>query len=257
MHRNPSVNVHQFAMVPNPDIPRSSFRMQKALKTTFNAGRLVPVFCEEILPGDTFSVNMTAFARMATPIYPIMDNLYLESFFFFVPNRIVWTNWVKFMGEQASPGDSIAYTVPVSTSPASGYAVGSIQDYFGLPTVGQVNGGSTVTHNVLPLRAFNRIFNDWFRDENLRNPANWRMNHVRLESQLQLRCPNRRTSHRRNHHRRRRRRHRNPKRQRITHRQTPLPQSQRSTTLRTRSERTRTQEKVTQKKVPPTTGGTT
>lgn len=89
MHRNKSVNVHQFAMVPRADIPRAAFRMQKAYKTTFNAGLLIPVFLEEILPGDSFRVKMTAFARMATPIYPIMDNMHMESFFFFVPNRLV------------------------------------------------------------------------------------------------------------------------------------------------------------------------
>jgi len=93
MHRNKSVNVHQFAMVPRADIPRASFKIERAHKTTFNAGYLIPVLCEEILPGDTFNVQMTAFARLSTPIFPIMDNLYLDSFFFFVPNRLVWTSW--------------------------------------------------------------------------------------------------------------------------------------------------------------------
>lgn len=167
MFRNKSVNVHQFAMVPRGEIPRSSFNMQKTYKTTFDAGYLVPVFCEEILPGDTFKCRMTAFCRLATPLFPVMDNLYLESFFFFIPKRLLWTNWVKFMGEQANPGDSISYIIPTVTSPVGGYAVGSLQDYLGLPTVGQVGGGATVTHNTLPLRAYQLCFHEWFRDENL------------------------------------------------------------------------------------------
>ena len=167
MHRNQSVNVHQFAMVPKAEIPRSSFRMQKGYKTTFDAGYLVPVYCEEVLPGDTFNLRMTAFARLATPLFPVMDNLYLDSFFFFVPNRLVWRNWTKFMGEQDSPGDSISFTIPQVVSPAGGWAIGSLADYFGLPTVGQVAGGATVSHSCLPLRAYNLVYNQWFRDENL------------------------------------------------------------------------------------------
>ena len=167
MFRNRSVSTHQFSMVQRPDVPRSSFRVQNAHKTTFDAGFLIPVYCDEVLPGDSFRLNMTAFARMSTPIFPVMDNLYLDSFFFFVPNRLVWNNWVKFNGEQENPGDSISYVVPTITSPSGGYAVGSIFDYFGLPTVGQVTAGNTVTHNALPLRAYNLICNEWFRDQNL------------------------------------------------------------------------------------------
>jgi hypothetical protein len=98
-----------------------------------------------------------------------MDNMHLDSFFFFVPNRLLWSNWQKFMGQQANPADSISFVVPTVPSPASGYAVGSLQDYMGLPTVGQVGGGNVVTHNVLHLRAYNLIWNEWFRDENLQN----------------------------------------------------------------------------------------
>ncbi|WNK14867.1 MAG: major capsid protein [Microvirus sp.] len=173
MFKNRSVDTHQFAMVPRADIPRASFKMQKTHKTTFDAGYLIPVLCEEILPGDTFKVRMTAFARLATPIFPLMDNLYLDSFFFFVPNRLVWDNWVRFMGEQDNPADSISYTVPTITypSPSGGYNVGSVFDYFGLPTVGQLNGGGGVgwSHITLPLRMYNLIWNQWFRDENLQN----------------------------------------------------------------------------------------
>ncbi len=169
MHRNQSVNTHSFAMVPKADIPRSRFNMQKTLKTTFDSGFLVPIFCEEVLPGDTFNLKATLFGRLATPIFPVMDNLHLETFFFFVPNRLVWTNWVRFMGEQDNPADSISYSIPQQVSPAGGYSVGSLQDYFGLPTAGQVLAGNTVSHSALPLRAYNLIFNEWFRDENLQN----------------------------------------------------------------------------------------
>lgn len=169
MFRNKSVDVHQFAMVPRADVPRSAFTMQSGHKTTFDAGYLVPVYCQEILPGDTLRLSMTAFCRMATPLFPVMDNLWLDSFFFFVPNRLVWSNWKKFMGEQDNPADSISYVVPQQVSPAGGYAVGSLQDYFGLPTVGQVGGGNTVSHSALPLRAYNLIWDQWFRDENLQN----------------------------------------------------------------------------------------
>jgi len=167
MHRNRSVNVHQFAMVPRADIPRSSFKIQKSHKTTFNSGYLIPVFCEEILPGDSFNVKMTAFARLATPVFPIMDNAYLDSFFFFVPNRLVWTNWVRFMGEQDDPTDSIVFEVPVIESPEDGWATGSLADYFGLPCEGQITAGLTFEANALPFRAYNLIYNEWFRDENL------------------------------------------------------------------------------------------
>lgn len=171
MHRNQSVNVHQFAMIPRAEIPRSSFSRQFTHKTTFDAGYLIPVYVDEVLPGDTFNLKMTAFARLATPLYPIMDNMHLDSFFFFVPNRLIWNNWQKFMGQQDSPGDSISYVVPQQVSPASGYAVGSLQDYMGLPTVGQLNTGSTFSHCAFWPRAYNLIWNEWFRDENLQTPA--------------------------------------------------------------------------------------
>jgi hypothetical protein len=156
-------------MIPKADIPRSSFDCQSTHKTTFDAGYLVPVYVDEVLPGDTFKLNMTAFARLATPLYPVMDNMILDSFFFFVPNRLIWSNWQKFMGQQANPGDSISYVVPQQVSPAGGYAVGSLQDYMGLPTVGQVAAGKTVSHCAFWPRAYNLIYNEWFRDENLQN----------------------------------------------------------------------------------------
>jgi hypothetical protein len=169
MFKNQSVDVHQFAMVPRADIPRSRFNIQTTHKTTFDAGYLVPIYVDEVLPGDSFNLRMTAFARLATPIFPIMDNLHLDSFFFFVPNRLVWDNWQKFMGEQRNPGDSISYVIPQMVSKASGYDIGSLQDYMGLPTLGQVAVGATVSHSSLWLRAYNLIWNEWFRDENLQN----------------------------------------------------------------------------------------
>ena len=171
MHKNQSVDPHRFAMIPQADIPRAAFDRQFTHKTTFDAGYLIPVYVDEVLPGDTFNLKMTAFARLATPIFPVMDNMYLDSFFFFVPNRLIWNNWQKFMGQQDNPGDSISYLVPQQVSPASGYAVGSLQDYMGLPTVGQVGTGNTVSHCAFWPRAYNLIYNEWFRDENLQNAA--------------------------------------------------------------------------------------
>jgi hypothetical protein len=169
MHRNQSVNLHQFTTIPKADIPRSKFDCQSTHKTTFDAGNLVPVYVDEVLPGDTFNLNMTAFARLSTPLFPIMDNMVLDSFFFFVPNRLIWSNWQKFMGQQTNPGDSISYVIPQQVSPSGGYAIGSLQDYMGLPTVGQVTAGQTVTHCAFWPRAYNLIWNEWFRDENLQN----------------------------------------------------------------------------------------
>ena len=172
MHRNKSVNVHQFAMIPRADIPRSKFDSQKSYKTTFDAGYLIPVYVDEVLPGDTINLQMTAFARLATPLFPIMDNMHLDSFFFFVPNRLVWDNWQKFMGERyPDPDSSIDYTVPVMTSPAGGYAVNSLQDYMGLPTAGQMVAPNVISHCAFWTRAYNLIWNEWFRDQNLQDSA--------------------------------------------------------------------------------------
>jgi len=164
MAKIPSVMSHSFSQVPKAEIPRSSFDRSSGRKTTFNAGYLVPVFCDEVLPGDTFNLNATFFARLATPLHPIMDNMRLTSFFFFVPFRLLWDNWQRFMGEQDNPGDSTDYLVPQMLAPAGGYAANSIYDYFALPT--QVAG---FAHWSFPLRAYNLIYNDWFRDQNLQN----------------------------------------------------------------------------------------
>lgn len=164
MARIPSVMSHSFSQVPRAEIPRSSFDRSSGRKTTFSAGYLVPVFCDEVLPGDTFNLNATFFARLATPLHPIMDNMRLTSFFFFVPFRLLWDNWQRFMGEQDNPGDTTDYLVPQMLAPAGGYAANSIFDYFALPT--QVAG---YAHWSFPLRAYNLIYNEWFRDQNLQN----------------------------------------------------------------------------------------
>ena len=158
-----SVMSHEFSQSPQANIPRSQFNRSCGYKTTFDAGYLVPVFVDEALPGDTFNCRMTAFARLATPLHPFMDNLFMDSFFFAVPVRLIWNNWQKFNGEQTDPGDSTDYVVPTMTSTAgTGYLSGSLHDYFGLPT--EVPG---LVHSSLWHRAYNLVYNDWFRDENL------------------------------------------------------------------------------------------
>ena len=162
MAKMPSVMGHQFAQVPRADIPRSSFDRSHGYKTTFDGGWLVPVFVDEALPGDTFNLNMTGFGRLATPLHPFMDNLYIDSFFFAVPYRLIWDNWQRFNGEQPNPGDSTDFVTPKMTSPAGGYAIGSLSDYFGIPT-----GVAGLTHTSFWHRAYNLIWNEWFRDQNL------------------------------------------------------------------------------------------
>ncbi|WNK14548.1 MAG: major capsid protein [Microvirus sp.] len=167
--RAPKVDVHDFSMVPKTGVPRSSFRMQTQHKTTMQASVLLPVYLQEVLPGDSFSLNMTAFCRLATPLFPIMDQLDIETAFFFVPNRLVWNHWVNFQGEQINPADSISYTIPQVVSPVGGFAQLTIFDWFGLPCTGQTAGGNTISISALPFRAYNQIWNQWFRDENLNN----------------------------------------------------------------------------------------
>lgn len=167
--RMPRIDASRFSMVPRPDIPRSTFVTTHSHKTTFDAGLLIPIHLDEVLPGDVHHGSVTIFARLSTPLFPIMDQMFLETFFFFIPARILWDNWVKMMGERTNPADTISYTVPVITSPVNGWPIGSIGDYLGLPTVGQVAVAGTVTHNVLPFRAYNLIWNEWFRDQNLQD----------------------------------------------------------------------------------------
>lgn len=152
---------HLFSQIPSTQIPRSVFDRSHGYKTTFNSGYLVPFYVDEVLPGDSFKLTATLFARLATPIVPFMDNLYLETFFFFVPNRLVWDNWQKFNGEQKNPSDSTDFLIP--TVSGTNVQNQTLWDYFGLPT----NVDKALKVNALPFRAYNLIFNEWFRDENL------------------------------------------------------------------------------------------
>lgn len=165
-----SVEVHDFAMNPRSDVPRSVFPITHGYKLPFNFSDLVPILTEEVLPGDTWNVGITIAARTAIPIVPLQDNWKLEFFSFFVPMRLVWVNTARFWGEQVFPGDSINYVIPQMVSPVGGFTVGSIYDMMGLPTVGQVGAGATVSVNALPMRAYAKIYDEWFRDENLQNP---------------------------------------------------------------------------------------
>ena len=160
---NRDAMTHQFSRVPEAEIPRSAFNRSHGYKTTLkSAGVLYPVFVDEALPGDTFNLRMTGFGRLATPLHPVMDNLYVESFFFAVPIRLVWANWQKFNGEQANPGDSTDFTVPTMTAPAGGHTEASMSDYFGIPT--KIDG---LVHHSLFHRSYNLIYNEWFRDQNM------------------------------------------------------------------------------------------
>lgn len=160
-----SVMKHGFSQIPDVTIPRSSFDRSHGHKTTFDSGYLVPFLVEECLPGDTFNAKSTIFGRLMAPLnVPIMDNLTCETFFFFVPNRLVWSNWQKFMGEQIDPGDSIDYTIPVTQAVSGDNPAGSLLDYMGIPP-----GIDGLQPNCLPLRGYNLIYDEWFRDENLQD----------------------------------------------------------------------------------------
>lgn len=154
------------SMIERPDVPRSKFSGTWNRLTTFDAGYVVPFMVDEILPGDHMKYNVTAFVRMATLLFPMYSNQRVDTFFFFVPTRLVWDSWRQFMGQQASPADSIAFTIPQVVSPAGGFPANSIWDHMGLPVAGQITAGQTISVSVLPLRCYNRIWNEWFRDEN-------------------------------------------------------------------------------------------
>lgn len=161
------LRAHDFSRSPQAVIPRSSFNRSHGHKTTFNAGYIVPIYLDEALPGDTFNCKMTAFARLATPIFPIMDNLWMDTFFFAVPYRLVWEHWEQFNGANIPDPDSTTdYILPQMTAPAvGGFAQGSLYDYFGYPT----KVDSLLIENTLFARAYNLIYNEWFRDENLQD----------------------------------------------------------------------------------------
>lgn len=159
-----SVMTHQFSRVPKAEIPRSSFDRSHGYKTTFDAGYLIPFYLDEALPGDTFNCRVTALARLATPIFPIMDNMFMDTQFFSVPVRLVWENWVKFNGEQKNPNDSTDFTIPQMVAPGGGYQEASIHDYMGIPTK-----VSALSHSALWHRAYALIWNEWYRDQNLQD----------------------------------------------------------------------------------------
>lgn len=159
-------NQKNFAIQPAVNIGRSQFNRSFTVKDAFDFDYLVPIMVDEVLPGDTFNLNLRAFARLATQVVPVMDNIYVDYFFFYVPNRIIFSNWEKLNGAQDNPGDSTSIIMPTMPFTANLPDVGTIYDKMGLPT--DVVAGYTLP-NTLPLRAYNKIWNDWFRDENLQN----------------------------------------------------------------------------------------
>ena len=163
MARNIRVNQSHFAMIPQANIRRSVFDRSHVYKTTFNEGQLIPYFVDEVIPGDTFTLNPVEFCRLATPVVPFMDNIYIESFFFFVPSRLVYDKWVNLCGEQENPEDSTDYLVP--TVALTGDMTNKLPDYMGIACAsGTFNN---VSVNCLPFRCYWTIWNEWFRDENL------------------------------------------------------------------------------------------
>uniref|UniRef100_A0AAU8B8Q1 Major capsid protein n=1 Tax=Dulem virus 142 TaxID=3145619 RepID=A0AAU8B8Q1_9VIRU len=164
---NRNQNSH-FATLPSVDIGRSTFDRSHSVKTSFNVGDVVPFYIDEVLPGDTFDVDTSRVVRMQSLLTPVMDNIYLDTYFFFVPNRLVWSHWRELNGENTESAwiPQTEYTVPQITSPAEGgWDVGTIADYFGIPT-----GVSGLSVNAMPFRAYALIMNEWFRDENLTDP---------------------------------------------------------------------------------------
>lgn len=149
------------------DVSRSRFQRNQNIKTSFNAGDLIPFYLDEVLPGDTVSIDTSKVVRMSTLIAPIMDNIYLDTYFFFVPNRLVWDHWKQFMGENTESAwiPETSYTIPQVTAPSGGWSVGTIADYMGIPT-----GISGLSVDAMPFRAYAMICNEWFRDENLTDP---------------------------------------------------------------------------------------
>lgn len=172
MNRN--VESH-FSQLPKADIQRSRFDRSSSVKTTFNVGDVVPFYVDEVLPGDTFDIKTSKVVRMQSLVTPIMDNIYLDTYFFFVPNRLVWEHWQEFNGENTQSAwiPATEYQVPQLTSPTGGWSIGTIADYMGIPT-----GVSNLSVNAMPFRAYALIMDGWFRDENLSDPLNIPVNDV-------------------------------------------------------------------------------
>lgn len=165
MNRN---SEQHYAQVPHAEIRRAKFQRDFNLLTTMNEGDLVPIYLDEVLPADTFKINLNALVRMATPLYPVMDNAYMDFYFFFVPARLLWKHFQNLMGQNDSTfwAETTDYTTPVTTAPEGGWNVGTLADYFGIPT-----GVSGLKVNSLPFRAYAKVWNEWFRDENLQQPV--------------------------------------------------------------------------------------
>lgn len=166
MNRN--VESH-FSQLPKADIQRSRFDRSSSVKTTFNVGDIVPFYVDEVLPGDTFDIKTSKVVRMQSLVTPVMDNIYLDTYFFFVPNRLTWEHWQQFNGENTESAwiPTVEYQVPQLTAPSGGWSIGTIADYMGIPT-----GVSGLSVNALPFRAYALIMDQWFRDENLTDPLN-------------------------------------------------------------------------------------
>lgn len=164
MNRN---SEQHYAQVPRAEIQRSRFKRDFSLLTTINEGDLVPIYCDEVLPGDTAKINMNALMRMSTPLYPVMDNCNCDFYFFFVPSRLLWDHFENLMGQNDSSywAEPVEYTTPKTKAPKGGWDVGTVADYFGIPT-----GIENIEVNSLPLRAYTKIWNEWFRDQNLSEP---------------------------------------------------------------------------------------
>lgn len=166
MNRN--VESH-FSQLPKADIKRSRFDRSSSVKTTFNVGDIIPFYVDEVLPGDTFDIRTSKVVRMQSLVTPVMDNIYLDTYFFFVPNRLTWEHWQQFNGENTESAwlPAVEYQVPQLTAPSGGWSIGTIADYMGIPT-----GVSGLSVNALPFRAYALIMDQWFRDENLTDPLN-------------------------------------------------------------------------------------
>lgn len=166
------VSQQDSALIPKNNIPRSTFVNRYGHKTSFNAGVLIPIDVIEVLPGDHFKINVSGYFRMATPVFPLLDSQRIDIHGFYVPNRLLWTNWEKFLGAQDDPGASIAFTIPIlSGLPVNGITPGDLGDYFGIPTAGQITAGSgaNLEINALPWRAYAMIWNQWYRSQDLQN----------------------------------------------------------------------------------------
>lgn len=165
MNRNAE---QHYSQVPHANVPRARFKRDYSLLTTINEGDLVPIYCDEVLPADTAKIDLNALMRMSTPLYPVMDNCYCDFYFFFVPSRLLWEHFENLMGQNDSTfwAEKVEYTTPKTTAPKGGWNVGTLADYFGIPT-----GVENLQVNSLPFRAYAKIWNEWFRDENLQQPV--------------------------------------------------------------------------------------